>query len=77
MSQPADTTNKSSSNNLTRQVAQYSLAAGVSMLSLAAPAAAEVVVTNIQNQSGPSLGMLALGSVALPMWRREETLGAK
>jgi hypothetical protein len=26
---------------------------------------------NIQNQTGPSLGMLALGAEALPMWRRE------
>lgn len=28
---------------------------------------------DIQSQGNPSLGMLALGSAALPMWRREET----
>jgi hypothetical protein len=28
---------------------------------------------NIQNQTRPSLGMLALGAEALPMWRREES----
>ena len=28
---------------------------------------------DIPNQSGPSLGMLAAGADALPIWRREET----
>jgi hypothetical protein len=32
------------------------------------------VPKNIQNQSGPALGMLALGSQALALWRREDTL---
>lgn len=44
----ADVVSKASSNNLNRQVAQYSIAAavaGVSVLALAAPAAGEVVVT--------------------------------
>ena len=38
------------------------------------PTAEVQVPENVQNQSGPSLGMLALGSEALPMWRREGTL---
>jgi hypothetical protein len=33
--------------------------------------------TNIRNQSGPSLGMLAAGANALPMWRREKALTSK
>ena len=32
---------------------------------------------NNPNQRGPSLGMLAAGSIALPMWRREENLSSK
>lgn len=36
------------------------------------PTAEAQVPENIHNQSGPSLGMLALGSEALPLWRREE-----
>jgi hypothetical protein len=32
-----------------------------------------LVPTNFQNQAGPSLGMLAAGSDAMPLWRREET----
>jgi len=46
--QPTASAKKTSSNHLSRQVAQYSIAAavaGVSMLALAAPAAGEVVVT--------------------------------
>ena len=46
--QPADSIRIASSNRLNRQVAQYSLAAtmaGVSMLALVAPGAAEVVIT--------------------------------
>src|ERR1700722_13269931 len=46
--QPTDSAKKATSNNLSRQVAQYSLAAavaGVSMLALVQPAAGEVVVT--------------------------------
>jgi hypothetical protein len=29
---------------------------------------------NVQNQAGPSLGMLALGADGVPLWRREEAL---
>jgi hypothetical protein len=46
--QPTDSTQKPSPNNLNRQVGMYSLAAavaGVSLLALAEPAAGEVVVT--------------------------------
>jgi len=32
---------------------------------------------NIQNQPGPSLGMLALGADAVPLWRRDEALASK
>jgi hypothetical protein len=32
---------------------------------------------NIQNQAGPSLGMLATGADGLPLWRREEALISK
>jgi hypothetical protein len=43
--------------------------------SAAEKSAAEVQAPkNIPNQSGPSLGMLAAGADALPMWRREEIL---
>jgi hypothetical protein len=48
VSQSTDSASKASSNNLNRQVAQYSLAAavaGVSMLALVQPTAGEVVVT--------------------------------
>ena len=46
--QPANSARKTASNNLNRQVAQYSLAAaaaGVSMIALTAPAVGEVVFT--------------------------------
>jgi hypothetical protein len=37
------------------------------------PTAEVQLPENIQNQSGPSLGMLALGAESLPLWRREQT----
>jgi hypothetical protein len=41
-------------------------------------AIAEIQVPeNIQNQAGPSLGMLSLGADGLPWWRREETFTAR
>lgn len=44
----------------------------------AGTAAAEVgAPREIQSRNGASLGMLALGADALPMWRREETSAAK
>lgn len=39
------------------------------------PTANIQVPQNIQDQIGPSLGVLALGSEGLPLWRREETSG--
>jgi hypothetical protein len=47
--QPTDSARKQASNNLSRQIAQYSLAAaaaGVSTLALSQPADAKVVITN-------------------------------
>jgi hypothetical protein len=41
------------------------------------PTAEIQVPENIRSQSGPSLGMLALGADALPLWRREETLRSR
>lgn len=38
------------------------------------PTARIQVPANTQRHAGPSLGMLALGADALPLWRREETL---
>jgi hypothetical protein len=38
------------------------------------PSAKLQLPENIQNQSGPSLGMLALGAEGMQMWRREEAL---
>jgi hypothetical protein len=32
---------------------------------------------NVPNQAGPSLGMLAAGAEAVPLWRREENLASK
>jgi hypothetical protein len=40
----------------------------------AGPTAEVQIPENIQNQAGPSLGMLALGADGLPLWRREGTL---
>ena len=39
----------------------------------AGPTADLQLPANIQNQRGPSLGMLALGAVGMPLWRREGT----
>jgi hypothetical protein len=41
------------------------------------PAAEVQLPENIQNQAGPSLGMLAAGADGLPVWRRDESLTAK
>jgi hypothetical protein len=38
------------------------------------PTAQIQVPENTQRQAGPSLGLLALGADAMPLWRREETL---
>jgi hypothetical protein len=35
------------------------------------------VPASSESQSGPSLGMLAYGAEALPMWRREDTLASR
>lgn len=50
-------------------VANKPIAAGTAQT----PTAELQVPENIQNQAGPSLGMLALGADGLPRWRREET----
>jgi hypothetical protein len=58
-------------------VPNKAIAAGTAATAASAsekPTAEVRVPENVQNQSGPSLGMLALGSEALPMWRREGTL---
>ncbi len=49
-------------------------AAGTAAATMEKPTAEVQLPKNIQNQSRPSLGMLALGADALPMWRREETV---
>ena len=41
------------------------------------PTAEVQVPESIQNQDGPSLGMLALGADGLSLWRREEALNLK
>jgi hypothetical protein len=51
--------------------------AGTAAATAEKPTAELQAPKNIRNQSGPPLGMLALGSDALPMWRREENLAAK
>jgi hypothetical protein len=56
-------------------VANKPIKAGTAGTAAAAekPTAEGQVPANIRIQRGPSLGMLALGTDALPMWRREET----
>jgi hypothetical protein len=49
-------------------------AAGAAAAVAEKPAAQTQAPKNIPNQSGPSLGMLARGADAMPLWRREETL---
>jgi hypothetical protein len=61
-------------------VANKAIKAGTAAIAASAvekPTAEVQVPKNIQNQSGPALGMLALGAEALPMWRREEALTLK
>ena len=61
-------------------VANKPILAGTAATAAAAaekPAAAVQVPVNIRTQSGPSLGMLAAGADAMPVWRREETLASK
>jgi hypothetical protein len=41
------------------------------------PTAEVHVPESLQQQAGPSLGMLALGADGLPLWRREETLTSR
>ena len=47
--------------------------AGTAAAAREKPSAEVQLPESIQNQSGPSLGMLAAGADALPIWRREET----
>jgi hypothetical protein len=58
-------------------VPNKAISAGTAAMAASAaekPTAEVQVPKNIQNQSGPALGMLALGSQALALWRREDTL---
>ncbi len=55
-------------------VANKPILAGIAGTATTDKTTAEVQAPNcIQNQDGPSLGMLAAGADALPIWRREET----
>lgn len=56
-------------------VANKPILAGTAKAAAAAAKPASELGTpqNIQQKRGPSLGMLATGSEALPLWRREET----
>jgi hypothetical protein len=57
-------------------VANKAIKAGTAAIAVSevnTPTAEVQVPKNIQNQSGPALGMLAVGADALPLWRREET----
>jgi hypothetical protein len=47
--------------------------AGIAAASAENPTAELQAPKNIRDQNEPSLGMLAMGAEALPMWRREET----
>lgn len=47
--------------------------AGTAESPSASPSAEAQLPKTLRNQVGPSLGMLASGSEALPLWRREET----
>jgi hypothetical protein len=43
----------------------------------AEPTAETQLPENLQDQAGPSLGMLAVGAEGVPLWRREEALTAR
>jgi hypothetical protein len=47
--------------------------AGTAASATEKPTATLQFLENIQNQRGPSLGMLAAGAEGMPLWRREET----
>ncbi len=54
-------------------VPNKAILAGTAESPSASPSAGAQLPKTLRNQVGPSLGMLACGSEALPLWRREET----
>lgn len=51
--------------------------AGTAAAALDSPSADLELPQSVGNHHGPSLGMLAVGADAMPMWRREESFAAK